>query len=54
MAPHSVAAAKSACATSFTGAPAQMVRLVDGSGLGATSSADRPRPYQLVFSRSLQ
>ena len=29
------AAAKTACATSFTGAPAQMVQFVDGSGLDA-------------------
>jgi hypothetical protein len=34
-APTGVAAAKSACATSFTGAPAQMVQFVDGSGLDA-------------------
>jgi hypothetical protein len=27
--------AKAACATSFTGAPAQMVQFVDGSGLDA-------------------
>jgi len=30
-----IAAAESACATSFIGAPAQMVQLVDGSGLDA-------------------
>jgi hypothetical protein len=34
-APTGVAAAKSACATSFTGAPAQMVQFVDRSGLDA-------------------
>jgi len=33
--PTGVAAAKSACATSFTGAPAQMVQFVDRSGLDA-------------------
>jgi hypothetical protein len=34
-APTGVAAAKSACATSFTGAPVQMVQFVDDSGLDA-------------------
>jgi hypothetical protein len=34
-APTGVAAAKSACAMSFTGAPAQMVQFVDRSGLDA-------------------
>jgi hypothetical protein len=53
-APTGVAAAKSACATSFTGAPRRWSNSSTAAASTRTSSADGLRPYQLAFSRSPQ